>query len=189
MKSLFSIIFNLTFVVAVFSQAPSNSSSQNIQFVKESSRSENNIDKKFPYDIMLKNADGKEVISKKLLKKNGKPTIIMFWLTTCGPCRMELEAIKNKYENWTKEAKFNFWAISTDWAENSTKFVERVKSENWPFEAYHDMNREFKYVMPGGLNGLPQVFVLNKDGEIIYHKRRYIPGDEDTLFEEIKKLQ
>jgi cytochrome c biogenesis protein CcmG/thiol:disulfide interchange protein DsbE len=188
MKSFYAILFFVAFAIPSFSQSPATST-QSIQYVKETSRPESKVEKKFPFDIALKNADGKEFVSNKILKKNGKPTILMFWLTTCGPCRMELEAIKGKYAAWTKEAKFNFFAISTDWLENSTKFEDRVKAEKWPFDAYHDFNREFKYVMPGGLNGLPQVFVLNKEGEIIYHKRKYIPGDEDTLIDEIKKLQ
>ena len=41
--------------------------------------------------------------------------------------------------------------------------------------------------MPGRLNGLPQVFLLDKNGEIVYHKRKYLPGDEDKLFEAIKE--
>ena len=43
-------------------------------------------------------------------------------------------------------------------------------------------------VMPAGLNGLPQVFVFDKDGTIVYHKRKYKPGDEDVLFEKVKAL-
>ena len=42
--------------------------------------------------------------------------------------------------------------------------------------------------MPGELNGLPQLFVLNKKGEVIYHTRRYMPGDEDKLFEALQKI-
>jgi cytochrome c biogenesis protein CcmG/thiol:disulfide interchange protein DsbE len=188
MKTLLSISTLLITLYTSFGQTPSTAT-QTIQYVQETSRPESKIEKKFPFDIALKDAAGKEFVSTKVMQKNGKPSIVMFWLTTCGPCRMELEAIKGKYASWAKEAKFNFYAISTDWSENAGKFADRVQRENWPFTAYHDINREFKYVMPGGLNGLPQVFVFDKDGTIVYHKRKYIPGDEDTLFDEIKKLQ
>ena len=170
-----------------FSQSPSPAKQSPVLYT-ETARPEDKIQKIFPYDIKLKNAEGKEFMSSQLFKKNGKPTVLLFWLTTCGPCKMEMEAIKNKYESWSKESKFNFFAISTDWSHNTEKFVERVKTSGWPFAAYHDFNQEFKYVMPGGLNGLPQVFVLNKKGEVVFHKRKYMPGDEDKLFEEIKKL-
>lgn len=189
--------FNMKFIAFLFLSVltahysfcqPPSPTKQSPVLYTETARPEDKIQKFFPYDIKLKNAEGKEFMSSQLFKKNGKPTVLLFWLTTCGPCKMEMEAIKNKYESWSKESKFNFFAISTDWSHNTEKFVERVKTSGWPFAAYHDFNQEFKYVMPGGLNGLPQVFVLNKKGEVVFHKRKYMPGDEDKLFEEIKKL-
>ena len=42
--------------------------------------------------------------------------------------------------------------------------------------------------MPGNINGLPQVFLYDAEGNIVYHKRKYRSGDEDMLFEKIKAL-
>ncbi|HMR42520.1 MAG TPA: TlpA disulfide reductase family protein [Saprospiraceae bacterium] len=152
------------------------------------SRPADKIEKKFPYDIDLKKTDGELVNSSKAFKKNGKPTVLLFWLTTCAPCRMEMEAIKGKFENWQKEADFNFYAISTDFPKNYENFVKRVNESGWKWEAYNDVNREFMQVMPGELNGLPQTFLLDKNGEIVLHKRKWVPGDEDKLFQNIKEL-
>ena len=90
----------------------------------------------------------------------------MFWLTTCYPCGMEMKAISGKYNQWKKEANFNFYAISTDWPKNEQSFINRVQKKNFPWESYWDFNKEFKYIMPGKLNGLPQVFLLDKNGNI-----------------------
>lgn len=154
----------------------------------DTARPSNQIQSTFPYDISLRNAKGDTLNSAKVFEKNGKPTVLLFWLTTCGPCRMELNAIKDKYDGWKQQADFNFFAISTDFPKNYPQFISRVEEGNWGFPAYHDLNREFHLVMPGELNGLPQVFVLDKSGNIAYHTRKYVPGDEDKLFEEIKKL-
>jgi hypothetical protein len=43
-------------------------------------------------------------------------------------------------------------------------------------------------VMPGELNGLPQSFVLDKNGNVVMHKRKYSTGDEDQLYEQVKTL-
>lgn len=142
----------------------------------------------YPYNIDLKTADGKILNSSEVLKQNDKPSIVLFWLTTCYPCGLELNAIKGKFPEWQKEADFNLYAISTDFPKNEEKFVKRVKAGGWEFEAYHDFNRKFMGVMPGGLNGLPQVFVFDKKGDIVYHKRKYRAGDEDILFAKIKEL-
>jgi len=143
----------------------------------------------YPFDIKLRTADGEEVSSADALKYKGKPTIVSFWLTTCGPCRMEFAAIKGKYEKWQEEADFNMVAISTDFPKNHQAFVDMTKKEEWPWDVYLDVDRAFWRVMPGALNGLPQVFVYDENGEIVYYKRKYKPGDEDTLFSKIKELQ
>jgi len=152
------------------------------------SRPSTEIQGAYPYDIDLKNAASNTVKSDKILAKNDKPTVLLFWLTTCFPCSMEMKAIKEKYADWQKEADFNLYAISTDFESNFPKFIKKVEENKWPWETYNDVNREFRQILPGGLNGLPQTFVLDKNGEIAYHKRKYRPGDEDVLFAKVKEL-
>lgn len=142
----------------------------------------------YPYDIALSNADGEQFNTSEVFKKNGKPTIVLFWLTTCYPCGLELKALKEKFPQWQNEEEFNFYAISTDFKKNYGNFVKRVKSSGWTFETYHDTNRAFAKMIPGNLNGLPQVFIYDADGNIVYHKRKYSTGDEDKLFEKVKSL-
>ena len=142
----------------------------------------------YPYNIALTDADGNELNTSEVFKKNGKPTVVLFWLTTCYPCGLELKALKEKFPQWQKEEDFNFYAISTDFKKNYGNFVKRVKSSGWEFETYHDTNRAFAKMIPGNLNGLPQVFIYDADGNIVYHKRKYSTGDEDKLFEKVKSL-
>ena len=155
-------------------------------FIVESSRPKNQIEQQFPYDISVKTVDEKKLTSTDILNPEGKPVVLLFWLTTCYPCRLEMAAIAKEYEKWQEEADFKLIAISTDFPKNFPNFVKRVNESNWPWDTYYDVRREFRYVLPGGLNGLPQTFVFNPKGEIVYHKRKYSPGDEKALFEQIK---
>lgn len=168
--------------------SPNQQPANNSNFVVSTARMAQDINQQFPYDIDLKTADGKIVKSSEAFSKNGKPTVLLFWLTTCMPCRYELEAIKGKYEFWKAQTDFNLYAVSTDFPKNYERFVERVKTENWAWPAYNDVNREFMHVMPGELNGLPQTFIFDKDGKIVYHSRKFRPGDEDVLFNKIKEV-
>jgi peroxiredoxin len=192
--SRFSVLLLLLAVSAPIcgqeSQPPSTTAPTKpaISLYVETARPVSQIKADFPYDISLKTADGDTILSSEALAKNGKPTVLMFWLTTCMPCRLELKAISEKIESWRKEAGFNLYAISIDFPKNYEQFVKRVQESGWTFPAYYDLNREFRLVMPGELNGLPQTFVLDKNGKIVYHKRKYVPGDEDALFELIKTL-
>ncbi len=158
------------------------------RYILETARPKNQIKQTFPYDIDLKLANGETINSETALQANGKPTILLFWLTTCYPCRVEMKAIKKVYAQWKQEADFNLVAISTDFPKNYDNFVKQVKDNDWPWQTYNDLNREFKHVLPGGLNGLPQTFILDAAGNVVYHKRKYSSGDEQRLFEKIKAI-
>ncbi|MCC7026405.1 MAG: TlpA family protein disulfide reductase [Saprospiraceae bacterium] len=178
-----NIFINILLLSSLFLQAQQPS-----RVITETSRPSEKINKIFPFDIDLKNADGQVVNSSKLFKKNKRATVLLFWMTTCGPCRMELNAISSKFETWKKKTDFDFYAISIDFSDRVEQFNTRVKESKWPFPAYMDIHREFRSVMPGELNGLPQLFVLDHKGTVLYHTRRYMPGDEDKLFEALQKL-
>ena len=162
--------------------------SNRTRYAASRARPKTEINGTYPYDIDLKDASSKTVKSGQILAENDKPTVLLFWLTTCFPCSMEMKAIKEKYTDWQKEADFNLYAISTDFENNFPKFIKKVEENKWPWETYNDVNREFRQILPGGLNGLPQTFVLDKNGEIAYHKRKYRSGDEDILFAKVKEL-
>ncbi len=151
------------------------------------SRQKADIVQEYPYDLALTDGKGNKTSTDKIFK-TGKPTVVLFWLTTCYPCKIEMAAIQKKYDQWKDETDFNLVAISTDFDKNYDKYLKMVEEKNWPWDVYHDTNREFRKVMPGELNGLPQTFVFDKDGNIAMHKKRFRPGDEDKLYENIKML-
>lgn len=180
MKKIIVFLISIISIISLL-QAQGN-------YYVSTARSKDKMVQTFPFDIDLKSPDGKIINSSKLFKHHKEPTILLFWLTTCYPCRMEVAAIQKKYEAWQKDTKFKLVLISYDFPQNYENFVKRSKEENWPWEAYNDVNREFGEVLPGELNGLPQVFVFDKKGNIVYQKRKYNTGDEDLLFEQIKAL-
>ncbi len=161
---------------------------KNPYVMTDPARPKSSINTAFPFDIALKSPDGKPHVSSDILKANGKPTVVLFWLTTCYPCRIEMKAIQKNIDQWKKETDFNIVAISTDFEKNFDNFVKMVDDSNWSFDAYWDQNREFRKVMPGQLNGLPQSFIFDKDGNIAYHKRKYSTGDEHKLYAKVKEL-
>lgn len=142
----------------------------------------------YPFNVDLKTVDGNIVNSSEVLRKNGKPTVVLFWLSTCRPCHMKMDAIKPLYPDWKEEADFNVVAISGDYPQNYPNFVKQVRSKGWEWDTYNDVNRRFKEILPGGLNGYPQTFIFDKDGSLVYQDKKFTPGDELALFYEIKRV-
>ena len=115
--------------------------------------------------------------------------MLAFWLTTCMPCQAEFAAYSKNFEAWQKEADFRLLAVSIDFPERFPKIGQLAKDKKWPFPVYWDSQRAFKAVLPGGLNGLPQVFLFDKNGQLVWQHKRYVPGDEAELFAKIKEAQ
>jgi cytochrome c biogenesis protein CcmG, thiol:disulfide interchange protein DsbE len=143
----------------------------------------------YPYSMQLFTPDSVGAKASEVMPKSGRPIVLSFWLTTCYPCRVEMDAYTKNYAQWKKEADFEIVAISIDFPQRFGQIAKIVEESGYPFPVFWDLNREFLNIMPGGLNGLPQVFILDKNGKIAYHKKRYVSGDEVALFEKIKELQ
>lgn len=158
-------------------------------YIIETARQPDKIQREYPHDIQLRTVSGDTVLSSTVLPRGkGRPVVLLFWLTTCGPCRMELDAFKQQYAAWQEETPFDLVAISTDFPRNYPAFETRVTTEKWPWPAYIDLNREFGKILPGELNGLPQTFILDAEGTIRHHKRKFRPGDEVQIYELIKAV-
>lgn len=154
-------------------------------FYKSQARPKTEIDTVFPYDLQLTASGvGEDTLatnSADILGRNlGKrPTVMLFWLTTCGPCRLELDAISKKIDRWNAQADFAFAPISLDFEQRRDQFHARAAA--YPWESYLDEKREFSSVMPGGLNGVPQIFVFDKNGKQVFYRRKYRAGDLEAL--------
>ncbi len=155
------------------------------RYYTSTARAQHLIDSVFPYDIRMMTMTSDTVLSKDALK-NDKPLVMLFWLTTCGPCRAELEAFRVQYDSMQAVVPFRFVAISTDFADKEATIKQRAAK--WPWPTYWDYNREFGLIMPGRLNGLPQLFVFDSAGQLRYHKRKYQTGDEWQVIEALRKL-
>ncbi|MFZ4635638.1 MAG: TlpA family protein disulfide reductase [Saprospiraceae bacterium] len=141
----------------------------------------------FPFDVPLTKPDGTVVSSADVLgPADGRPTVIAFWLTTCQPCHYELAAYAKEYADRQAEKPFRLVAISIDFPEKFAQFQEYARTKNYPFPVYWDATRAFKELIPGRLNGLPQVFVYDAAGQLLWQHKGYLPGAEKELWEAIR---
>lgn len=135
--------------------------------------------------VNIKTLDGK-AFNTKDFDNNGKPIIISFWATWCKPCIQELINISEVYEQWQKETNVKLIAISIDDARNTAKVPSFVKGKDWKYEVYLDVNSDFKREL--GVNNVPHTFLLDGNKNIVWDHNSYTNGDEEKLYELVKKL-
>jgi len=117
---------------------------------------------------------------------DGKPMIIDFWATWCKPCIEELTAIHEVYADWQKETGVKLIAVSIDDSKTATRVAPFVNGKGWEFESYIDINAEFKRAM--NVNMPPHTFIVNGKGEVVWQHVGFAEGNEEEIYEVIKKL-
>ena len=135
--------------------------------------------------VDVKTLDGK-IVNTSTFSNDGKPMIISFWATWCKPCIQELSAIADLYEDWQDETGVKLIAVSTDNSRTSSKVLPFVNGKAWDYEVYLDENHDFKRAM--GVNNVPHTFLVDGEGNIVWQHTTYSPGDEEELYELVKKL-
>ena len=120
------------------------------------------------------------------ITNDGKPIVISFWALWCKPCKQEMDAYNENYEDWQEETGVKIYAVSIDDARSTAKVLPFVSGKDWEMEMLLDPNGDFKRAM--SVNMIPHTFILNGKGEIVYQHTSYYEGLEDEIFEIIEKV-
>jgi cytochrome c biogenesis protein CcmG, thiol:disulfide interchange protein DsbE len=135
--------------------------------------------------VEVKTLDG-QTVDIQAFGKNGKITVISFWATWCSPCKKELDAIANLYDEWQEAYDMELVAVTIDTQRALAKVKPMVESSGWPYIILSDVNQQLRNSL--NFQTIPQTFLLDKDGNIVYSHSGYVPGDEYELENKIKGL-
>ena len=132
----------------------------------------------------LKTLEGRTVNIQDYIKDD-QMTIMSFWATWCSPCKRELDAISEIYEEWQEEYNVELLAITIDDARTMAKVPALVETKGWEYVVLSDSKGELKKAL--NFQTVPQTFLVNGKGEIVYAHSGYNPGDEYELEDQMKK--
>lgn len=140
--------------------------------------------KKLP-DITIADLQGKPVNIQEFTA-GGKITVLSFWATWCAPCKRELDAITELYPTWVSEYNTRLVAITIDNARALTQVKPLIQEKGWEFDVLVDSKQELQQAL--NFQAIPQTFVVDANGNIVYQHEGYTPGDEYELEKIIKDL-
>lgn len=136
-------------------------------------------------DVDVKSLDGQALNINDVIEE-GQITVISFWATWCHPCKKELDAIAEIFPEWEEAYDVKLIAVSVDDARALAKVGPLVAEKDWPYTVVTDQNQHLMRAMQ--FQSVPHTLLLNQQGEIVYTHSGYLPGDEETLEEEISAL-
>ena len=107
----------------------------------------------------------------------GKPIIVNFWASWCGPCKMEMPDFDAAYATYKDDIVF----LMVNMTDGSRETVEVASSfiadSGYSFPVYYDT--EYSAAITYSVASLPTSYFLNEKGELVAHAKGAI--DAETL--------
>ena len=118
------------------------------------------------YDI-----DGNEV---KLSDYIGKPIVINFWASWCGPCKSEMPEFEEKYKAVNRDVQF-LMVNMTDGSRETVDIASTfIKEQGYTFPVLYDSDSNAAYLY--SVYSLPTTYFIDKDGYIVAYATGAIDG-------------
>ena len=111
---------------------------------------------------------------RKLSEFIGKPIILNFWASWCGPCKMEMPDFDEAYQQYGSEIHFLMVNCTTRSRETMDTAKTLIADEGFTFPVYFDTTNEASYLY--GASAIPMTFFIDANGDMITYAR---PSEEE----------
>ena len=123
-------------------------------------------------DFTVYDFDGNEV---KLSDYLGKPVVLNFWASWCGPCKMEMPDFDEKHQELGSDVQFlmiNLTDGKTETVEGASSFIA---SMGYTFPVFYDTSSMAAALY--GVSAIPTTFFIDAEGYAIAQATGAIDGN------------
>jgi thiol-disulfide isomerase/thioredoxin len=123
--------------------------------------------------------------------KTGKPAVLSFFATWCGPCRVEMPVLDTLSQSYSD---INFYLVDVSGlTQGKSKMKEdpakvKIMVESLGVTLQVLMDKYGKVAEKYGVKSLPRLVVIDAKSTVHYIHDGYAPGDEKKLKEVLDKL-
>ena len=117
--------------------------------------------------------------------KTGKPAVLSFFATWCGPCRVEMPVLDTLSQSYS-DINFYLVDVSGKIKEDPVKVKELVTKLGVNIQVL--MDKYGKVAEKYGVKSLPRLVVIDQKSKVHHIHDGYAPGDEKKLKEVLDKL-
>ncbi len=112
-------------------------------------------------DFTVVDADGAE---HKLSDYRGKPVVVNFWASWCGPCKMEMPHFQSAWETHGEDIQFMMVNMAAGFGDSREKTSKFLTDGNYTFPVFYDDKSESAIAY--GLSGVPMTQFIDAEGYI-----------------------
>ena len=125
-------------------------------------------------DFVVTDLDGNQI---RLSDFRGKPVVLNFWASWCGPCKMEMPDFEDAYNTYKDDIHFVMVNLTDGDRETVETAHQFISDAGYTFPVYYDtmMEAAVKY----GVSSVPRTYFVDGNGNMIAYAQSML--DRNTL--------